>query len=401
MANSLLTISQITKESVRVLENNLKFAEGVNKQYDDQFAVKGAKVGDTINVRKPARYKGRTGATMSVEDHTETSAPLTLDKQFGVDLEFTSKDLTLSLDEFSDRIIVPAMATVANEIDADGLALYKNIYNSVGTPGTVPTALKTYLEAGAKLNSEAAPRDGKRSMIIEEMAEVEIVDALKGLFHSGSEVSKQYKEGLMGKAAGFMWGMDQNVASHVIGAHGGTPLINGASQTGASLVTDGWTASAAILNEGDVFTIAGVYAVNPQTRKSTGQLRQFVVTGDVVADGSGNATIPVSPSIDATTAFQSVDAVPADNAAITVLGTAGATSRVNMAYHKDAFILGCADLQIPKGVDMAARVSDSQLGISARMVRAYDINSDKFPCRFDVLYGWLAVRPELACRVMG
>lgn len=392
----------ITKESLRVLENNLAFAKGVNRDYDDHFAQSGAKIGDTINIRKPARYVGRTGTALAVEDHTETSVPLQLNTQFGVDINFTSKELTLSIDEFSDRIIKPAMATVANKMDADGLALYKSVYNAVGTPGTTPTLLKTYLQAGAKMDFEATPRDGNRSVVIEPNAQVEIVDSLKSLFQSGDQIMKQYEQGNMGQAAGFKWSLDQNVAVHQVGPLGGTPAVNGAGQTGSSLVTNGWTASAALrLKTGDTFTIAGVFAVNPQTRTSTGQLRQFVVTADVSSDASGNATIPIFPAITASGAFQTVTATPGSGALITVLGAANTLTPVNLAYHKNAFVLGCADLLLPKGVDMAARVSDKQLGLSARMVRAYDINNDKFPCRFDILYGWKAVYPELACRIHG
>ena len=402
MANTNLTISMITREALRILENNLSFTKGVNRQYDDKYAIEGAKIGDTLNIRKPARYIGRSGTTLAVEDHTETSVPLQLDTQFGVDVNFTSKELTLDISDFSERILQPALATVANKIDYDGLQLYKEVYNSVGTPGTTPTALKTYLQAGAKMDHEAAPRDGMRSLAIGPDEQVEIVDSLKGLFQSSNQIKNQYEQGNMGMSAGFKWNMDQNIATHTIGAHGGTPLMAGATVTGATqIVTDGWSASTQVLNEGDIFTIAGVFAVNPQSRQSTGALRQFVATADVTSDGSGNATIPVSPSIVSSGAFQNVDALPADNAAITVLGTASSTAKANMAYHRDAFAFACADLQLPKGVDMAARVSDKQLGMSVRMVRAYDINNDKFPCRLDILYGWKALYPELACRIQG
>lgn len=404
MANTNLTISQITKESLAVLENNLTFAKGVNREYDDQFAIGGAKIGDTVNVRKPAKYIGRTGAAMSVEDHTETSVAVQLDTQFGVDINFTSKELTLSIDEFSDRIIKPAMATVANKIDAAGLLMaYQSTYNSVGTPGTIPTTLKTYLQAGAKMDYEGCPRDGQRSLVIDPSAQVEIVDALKGLFQSSSEIKSQYENGNMGMAGGFKWSMDQNIYSHTVGPLGGTPLTNGVPTSGATtLVTDGWTAAVASrLKKGDVFTIANVYSVNPQSRVSTGQLRQFVVTADVSSDVAGNLTVAISPAITSSGAFQTVNALPADNAAITIVGAAAAVSPQHLAYHKNAFTLVCADLLLPKGVDMAARVSDKQLGLSARMVRQYDIVNDKFPCRFDVLFGWKALYPELACRIQG
>lgn len=403
MANSLLTISMITKESLRVLENNLKFAKNVTKDYDDRFAIEGAKIGDTINIRKPARYVGRSGATLSLEDHTETSMPLQLNNQYGVDLAFTSKELSLSIDEFSDRIIKPAMAVIANKVDRDGLLMaYQATANAVGTPGTTPTALKTYLQAGAAMDYEACPRDNNRFVVIDPNAQVEIVDSLKSLFQSGDKIAEQYESGVMGQAGGFTWLMDQNVVAHTVGPLGGTPAVNGASQVGSSLVTNGWTAAAASrLKKGDTFTIAGVYAVNPQSKQSTGQLRRFVVTADVSSDASGNATIPIWPAIVTSGAFQTVTASPANGALLTVLGAANTVSPANLAYHKNAFVLGCADLQLPKGVDMAARVSDKQLGLSARMVRAYDITNDKFPCRFDILYGWAPLYQELACRIQG
>jgi hypothetical protein len=402
MANTLLTISKITRESLRVLENTLTFAKGVNREYDEQYANSGAKIGDTLNIRKPARYIGRSGTTLSVEDHTETSVPLQLNTQFGVDVNFTSKDLALSLDDFSDRFLKPAMATVANKIDRDGLALYKDIFNAVGTPATVPNAIRPFLDAGAKMDYEGTPRDGLRSIVLDPACQASVVDSLKGLFQSGDQIMKQYEQGTMGQAAGFKWSMDQNVNVHQVGPLGGTPVVAGAGQTGSTLATSGWTAAAAArLKKGDVFTIAGVNAVNPQTRQSTGQLRQFVVTADVSSDASGLASIPIYPAIVTSGAFQTVDAGPANSAALTVLGAASAVSPAHLAYHRDAFALACADLQLPNGVDMASRVSDKKLGLSVRMVRQYDIVNDKFPCRLDILYGWKTIYPELACRIQG
>lgn len=403
MANTNLTSSIITNESLAVLENNLTFAKGCNREYDDKFAVAGAKIGTTLNIRKPARYVGRTGAAIGVEDHTETQVPLVLDTQFGVDVSFTSQELTLSIDEFSDRIVKPAMATVSNKIDRDGLLMaYQSTYNAVGTPGTTPATAAVILAAGAKLDFEAAPRDKQRSLVIDPLANASMVDVLKGLFQSSEKIADQYEEGNMGLAFGFKWSMDQNVVAHTVGPLGGTPAVNGGSQTGASLITDGWTASAASrLKKGDVFTIANVFAVNPQSRQSTGQLRQFVVTADVSSDGSGNATIGISPAIVTSGAFQNVNAGPADNALLTILGAANTITPSNIAFHKDAFVLGSADLLLPKGVDMASRSASKKVGLSVRMVRQYAINTDAFPCRFDVLYGYKAVYPELACRVQG
>lgn len=402
MANTALTIDMITKESLRILENNLSFTKGVNRQFDDSFGQSGAKIGDTLRIRKPARYTVRTGATLSAQDHTETSETLQLGTQAGVDISFTSKELALSIDEFADRILAPAIASIANKIDYDGLTLYQSVYNSVGTPATAPTALSTFLNGKVKMADDGCPQDDLISAVVGAQVEANIVDALKGLFHSQTEVSKQYTDGKMGRVGGMKWSMDQNINTHTVGPLGGTPLVNGASQTGASLVTDGWTASAASrLKKGDVFTIAGVFHVNPQTRQSTGVLQQFVVTADVSSDGSGNLTAAISPSITTSGAFQTVSGSPADNAAITVVGAASAVSPQHLIYHRDAFVLGCADLPLPGGVDMAARASSSKLGMSIRMVRAYDINNDAFPCRLDVLYGWKAVYPQLACRVQG
>lgn len=401
MANTELNISMITNEALMVLENNLTFTKYVNRQYDDRFGDSGAQIGDTINIRKPPRYIGRSGTALGVEDFVETSVPLQLATQFGVDINFTSKELTLNIADFSDRVLKPAIAAIANKIDADGMALYTDVYQSVGTPNTVPSTFKVFTDAGAKLDYAGTPRDGDRSIVIGPDCQSSIVDALKGLFQSSSDISSQYKTGNMGQVAGFKWSMDQNVATQTYGVYAGTPLVNTASQTGATLNTDGWTSGASQLKKGDVFTIAGVHSVNPQSRLSTGQLQNFVVTANTSDVSGAMATLPISPSIIVSGSTQTVDASPADNAVITVLGATGVTSPQHMAFHKDAFVLGCADLLMPKGVDMAARVSSPKLGMSMRMVRAYDINNDKFPCRIDVLYGWKTVRPELACRIQG
>jgi hypothetical protein len=402
MANALLTIDQITKEALVVLENSLTFTKGVTRKYDSSFAQEGAKIGDTLRIRKPPRFTVRSGATLTTQDVTETSVSLQLSNQKGVDLSLTSKELTLQIDDFSERILRPAIAAIANQIDYDGLALYKDVANTVGTPATPPTALSTFLNAKVKMADDATPMDGLISAVVGAQVEANLVDAAKGLFHADSELERQYKEGTMGKFGGMKFSMDQNVNTHTVGPLGGTPLVNGASQSGASLITDGWTAAAASrVKQGDVFTIANVFHVNPQSRVSTGVLQQFVVTADGSSDGSGNLTLAISPSIVASGATQTVNAAPADNAALTFLGAASAVSPQHLVYHRDAFVLGCADLVLPGGVDMAARVSSEKLGLSIRLVRAYSISDDTFPLRMDVLYGWKTVYPQLACRVAG
>jgi len=398
MSNSLLTISQITKESLRVLKNQIGMTKSVNRQYDDSFAKSGAKIGDTINIRKPNRFTVSSGQTLSLQDVTEASTPLVLDSQKHVDFQFSSKDMTLSIDEFSKRYVVPAMTALANDCDFALTGLYKQISQSVGTPGTSMATLTDALAAKRKLAEAGCPVDSKLSMMIDAEAEASIVDGLKGLFQSSNQIKEQYEKGMMGRAAGFGWSMDQNIRKHTVGAYAGTPLVNGGSQTGAALITDGWSSGASALVEGDVFTIAGVYAINQQNRESTGQLKEFVVTAGI-SDTSGAKTIAISPSIVTSGALQNVNAGPADNAAITVKGAASGVFPQQLAFHEDAFVLGCADLVLPGGVDMASRASDSDSGLSLRLVRDYDISNDRFPCRIDLLYGVKAVYPELACRI--
>jgi hypothetical protein len=398
-ANTFLTSSVITREALRLLENKLSFTSNVNKEYSDKFGVDGAKIGDTVNVRKPPKYLGRRGQAAQVEAVKESSVPVKLTTQYGVDLEMSTADLTLSIDDFSKRILAPGISRIANMIDQDGLALYNQVYNAVGTPGTTPNALMTYLMAGVALDNSAAPEE-ERSIVFTPLMQATIVDALKGLMQKDSEIARQYARGRMGQAIGFGWNMDQNCATHTVGPLGGVPLINGANQVGNALVTDGWTAAAALrLKLGDVFTIQNVFSVNPQSLQSTGMLQQFVVQADTNSDGAGNATISISPSIIVGTAFATVNAAPADNAPITVLGAANTASPVGLAYQRDAFTFATADLYIPKGVDMSGRMSDKQLGLSVRFIRQYDAKTDQLISRLDLLGGWTVIRPELAARI--
>jgi hypothetical protein len=403
--NTYLTIDMITRELLRLLENNLSFAKQVSRDYDDEFGVAGAKIGDTLRVRKPSRFLGRTGRILATEDYTEQYVNVQLTTQFGVDLEFTSKDLLLSLDDFSQRILRPAGATIANKVDRDGLIMATQAaFHSVGQPGTVPNTLLTYLEAGAKLDDAAAPRDGQRAVVIGPWMQATIVNALQGLFHSSDEIERQYEEGNMGTSAGFKWSMDQNVQTHQVGPLGGTPVVGAAGQTGSSIATTGWTAVAALrLRQGDVITIGAggdeVYGVNPQSRQSTGELQQFVVTANVSSAADGTATIPISPAIIPSGQYQTVVAAPAAGAEINVIGTTNQQSPQGIAFHRDAFTLVCADLPLPNGTDRAARVSSRQLGLSIRMIRDYDIVNDLFIARTDLLYGWAALYPELSCRI--
>lgn len=395
MSNAILTPTAVTREALRILHQKLNFVGSINRQHDDSFAKRGARIGDSLKIRLPNKYVVRTGATLSAQDTTETSVTLQVATQKGVDLNFTSVDLTLSLDDFSKRILEPAMAVLAADIEADALSMYKDVYHAVGTPGSAGSFAMA-LAARKKLQDRLAPA-GERSICLDTQLNVDLVDALKGLFHDGQAVGQQYREGLIGWTAGFDWMENTLLPRHSVGTKAGTPLVNGADQVGASLVTDGWSNSSAILKRGDVFTIAGVFAIHPETRESTGVLQQFAVTADISSSGAGAATIAISPAIDVAGADQTVSGSPADNAAINVVGTASTAHDVSLAFHKDAFAFATADLVMPSGVDFARReVLD---GVSMRIVRQYDINNDKFPCRLDVLYGYKTLRAEHACRI--
>ncbi len=407
MSNTLLTISKITNEALMVLENELTFTSEVDRNYDDQFAVVGAKIGNTVNVRRPGRFIGTTGPALNVEDFNETSVPVTLSTQFHVDTQFTTQDLALSLDMFSDRVLKPAVAAIANKIDLDGLTMAKNAtYNTVGAAGTPPTGLITFLNAGAYLDSEGAPRDGRRSVIIDPFSSATIVDSLKGLFVPQEAISTQYRKGLMGRdSAGMNWKMDQNIVNQTYGSFAGTATCNVTTATG--FLTSGWASSANIsitatgavsLNQGDTFTIAGVYAVNPQNRQSYGKLRNFVVN-TAVSGTDAAITVNVSPAPISAGQFQNISVTSSGAQAVTFFNKTGVTSPQNILMHKNAFTLAVADLELPEGVHFAGRASDKEIGLSMRVVRQYTINNDSIPTRLDVLYGWAPLYPELACRI--
>ncbi|HEF4838910.1 TPA: hypothetical protein SAO52_003669 [Burkholderia vietnamiensis] len=401
MSNTLLTPVKILDESLMILENNLAFTSRANRDYSDQFAVSGAKVGATVNARKPNRFVGTTGAALNIENVNETSTPITLTTQFHVDFTFSSQELTLIVDEFADRYLKPAMATIANKIDFDGLGLAANVANNVGTVGTTPNDIKYLLDAGVKLDNEATPRDGRRTAVWDPATNGAMVKSAAGLFNPSAKIGEQYESGIFSPSGlGFDIGMDQNVNTLTTGTRtNGT--VSGAGQTGSSLLVTGLGAGGTV-SKGDTFTIAGVYGVNPQNRQSTGVLRQFTVTGAATADGSGNATLSIFPPINTAASnqqYQSVSAGPANAAAVTWDIAASTQYVANLTYHRDAFTLATADLEdVSKyGAWGARRVYK---GISMRIARQYAIGTDTVPCRIDVLYGWAAIYPELACRIV-
>lgn len=386
MSNTLLTPTAVTREALRILHQKLNFVGNIVREYDDSYAKSGAKIGDSLKIRLPNKYTVRTGATLSAQDTTESSVTLQVATQKGVDLNFTSVDLTLSLDDFSSRILEPAMSVLAANIEADALSMYKDVYQSVWNGGSAATYNKA-LDARVLLQRALAPTND-RTALMDPLSMADVVKDTKTLFQNSTEVGKQYKEGYMGRAAGFDWMENTLIPSHTRGGSNGSYLVNGASQTGSTLTVDtGATAPSA----GDVITIAGVYSVHPETKVSTGVLQQFVIGASATT-----TSFPISPAIVASGATQNVSGSPADNAAITFAGTASTAVGTSLLFQKEAFAFATADLVMPKGVDFAAReVFD---GVSMRVVRQYDINNDKFPCRLDVLYGYKPLRPELAVR---
>jgi len=410
MPNTILTPSVIAKEALMLLDNNLVLGNLVNRAYEDevQKPVNGYRKGGSVQIRRPAKYTWRAGAVASPQDTTEKSLTLSVDTQGGVDLAFSSADMTLKIGEFSDRFLKPAMITIANQIDRDIAGLYKSVWNWVGTPGQVVDAFADFGKAPQRLTEMAVPED--RCGALAPADKWGLLGSLTGSFVQ--DISKPAIERARLPMVG---GVDlyetQNVRTHTVGTKAGTPLINGGSQattyaaSGAnnaqSLITDGWTASSAILKQGDVFTIAGVFAVNPVSKDVLPYLQQFVVNADISADGSGNATLNVSPAIITTGAYQTVSAGPADNAAITVLGTAATNYPQNLVFHKNAFALVMVPMEMPAGVPSDLVGRETYKGISVRLVPYYDGANDLSNWRLDVLYAVKAIFPDLATRVSG
>jgi hypothetical protein len=389
MANTLLTPTQVTREALRVLHQKLRFVGTINRQYDDSFAKKGAKAGETLKIRLPNQYTVRSGATLSTQDTTESSVTLQVSTQKGVDLNFSSNELTLSLDDFSKRILKPAMAVLAASIEADALNMRKEVWNQVNDTAAAAN-FADILNGRKLLNDSLAPDDDRRTALLRTKDNVSLVDSLKGLFQDSSAIKSQYREGMMGRTAGFDFYETTHLSTQPRGAGSGY-LVNGAGQTGASIAVNTGTGA---ISQGEIVTFAGCFSVHPETKVSTGILQQFVLTA---AHGGGAGSLAISPAIVTTGPTQNVSASPTASGAVSIAGSASTDYGQSLVYHEDAFTFATADLIMPQGVDFSAReVYD---GISIRIVRQYDINNDKFPCRLDVLYGYKTLRPQLACRI--
>lgn len=411
MANTTLTADIIAKEALRILDNELVMAKQVHRGYEDEFSkkVNGYTVGETISIRRPTDFTVRTGATMSAQDVTEGTVSMSVDQQAGVDFQFTSAELTLQIGELSERVIKPAMVQLANHVDSAIHALYSKVPNWVGTPGQTVNSFTDFAKAPERLDSYAVPM-GDRCATLSPADHWALLGNQTGLYIQ-SAANGAYREGSLGKIGGVDTYMSQNVPTHTVGVATGTPLVNGAAQVSAyddvkgtmtqTLNTDGWTNSTTgILKAGDVFTIVGVYAVNPVTKATLPFLKQFVVMADANSGAStGPAALTIYPAIITTGAFKNVSAAPADNAAITVLGTGGTGYAQNMVFHKNAFALAMVPLVAPPGAVDVSR--QSYKGSSVRIIPVYDGANDVSKWRCDILYGVKAIDPRLATRLSG
>jgi len=402
--NALLSPSVITKETLVILENNLVMAGKVNRQFENQFH----KIGTTLTVRKPNRFLCTNGPGLSLQNITEPSTSITINNQLQVSFQFNSVDLTLVIEEFSERYCKPAAVEMANLVDYLVYGNYNQVYNLVGTAGTVPSTFTSITLVGKRMDKMAVPQDG-RTLVLSPNSYWGILPNLVSNLLVPS-VAEPALKGFLANLANFEIYLDQNAQAQTVGNFGGTPVVNGANQTGSAIVTNGWTASVTgLLNIGDVITFAGVYSVNPKSRVSTGELAQFVVTASVNSDSGGNATIPISPALTPGTggtttlygavqqAYQNVTASPANLTPITVTGTANTTYFQNLGFVKDAFGMVCVPLEVPGGTDFAAM--EKFKGLAIRIARQWDINADVWPTRLDLLFGTSTYYPELACRL--
>lgn len=416
--NSLINPTWVMKQIGRRLVNNWKFTNNVLRDLDQQYQQNGAKMGYTVYTRLPQRYRVNKGQSLVPQPVVDQTVPVTLTDQANVGVEFNTSSLTMEVDNYMDKCIAPAVDVLINATDYDGLTrMYKQTFWTVGTPGVMPgstgtlpfAANLTYMRAGVKLDNSAVPAGGRLAILGSEQ-QMYLAAANQAIFNPAAQISEAFREGqFSGRALGFdEWFMDQNVAVHTVGAGGGTCLVNGAGQTGSSIVSDGWTNSTLVLLEGDVIQLTDVYAVNPQSYQSTGQLQDFVVTANVTSNGSGQATIPVYPPIITnSSALQTVNTTAADNAPIKLFGSATSTTYAGvqtpqaLMYRPEAYAMVMADLELPGGLWVAERISNKALGLAVRFLKDYNIYEDESPARVDILYGWKATRPEMACRVCG
>jgi hypothetical protein len=339
-----------------------------------------------------------------VQDDNEQYTTLAVSSQKHIGVNFTSAELTMQLDDFAERVLKPRVSQLASTIDADVANAYKGIYASVGTPGTTPATSLVLLQAQQKLNEYATPMN-ERFATVNPAANAGLVEGMKGFFNPTNTISRQFTTGMMGTG---VLGYDEvNMSQSILNHTTGSRVVADAAAIKTTIATQGATkltiksvTNAKTLLVGDVFTVAAVYAVNPQTRQSTGSLQQFVVTAAALSAGTEFVDVEVQPPMyTAANALATIDAFPVADALITYVGAASTGYAQNLVYNKNAITFATADLLLPQGVDMASRQVHN--GISLRIVRQYDINNDRLPCRIDVLYGYSTIRPQMAARIWG
>jgi hypothetical protein len=404
--NTLLTINMITAKALAILHQKCNFIGSVNREYDDSFANAGAKIGNTLRIRLPVQYTVSSGPNLSLQNTVETYVPLPITNQHHVDFSFASSELTLSIDDFSARYIEPAIAVLAATIESQFYAMcWPAVWNQVGTAGS-PQVFKTVLQSRKLLLDNLTPQSKQWQLRINTQDNVDMVDSLKGLFQQSTQIARQYTDGVMGLSAGYEWAETTHLTTQTRGAENTayvtTTVTSGASTGQTTGNTLAVTAGTGAGNAGDVFTIAGVYRVHPETKISSGVLQQFVLTANY-AGGAGNMSI--APAINGVGIAGQPGGSPQQNvfipsgasSALTFMNTASVATGLSLAYHPDFATFATADLVMPGGVDMASRVVKD--GISMRAVRQYSISDDTFPIRIDVLWGGVAMRPQLACRL--
>lgn len=391
MSNSLLTINMITNEAVRLFSQSNAFLRTVNRQYDDQFARSGAKIGNTLRIRLPNDYTVSTGPSITPQGTTEQNTSLTVATQANVPVAFSTQERTMSLDDYSERILAPAVNRLAAYVANDLMNVASSSCNIVAkSNATASPDASTWLQAGAILDQNLSPRMD-RKIIMDPLTQARTVGSLAGLFNPQRKIGDQYETGVLTTdTLGFDWMSDQTTQVHTVGTFSAGGTVNGAGQTGSTITVNAITGT---LNKGDIITFAGVQAINRLTGQSYGTLAQFVVTANVL---TGATSIPIYPAlVPAPAAFNTVSASPANGAAMALVIPASTQYRQNLAYYPEAFTLATADLEMPtSGVVEAARAEFD--GISLRMITGYNITTDQLITRMDILYGYAAIRPEWA-----
>ena len=398
--NTLLTPTIIAKESLMSLVNNLGMAKHVYRAYKNEFR----KVGQSITIRKPNKFRVTEARAIDKKDLAETSTTLTVSTQAHVSWGFSSVELTQTIEQYSKRYINPAAAALANSVDAALCDLYKDVFNWAGTPGTTPATFKVLGDCQTLLDLEAAPQ-GKRIAVLNPTANWALADGLKGTF-AQKAASDIHHKGYLGTVANLDIYMDQNIKSHTTGVFttSATPVMDETVTSGAStLSTDGWNSTSSTVKEGDIFTIDTVHQVNPMSGVSTGNLKNWVVTADTTSTGSGDMTaLPIAPAViySSTNPYSNCDAVPVDPDALTFVGTESTAYPQNLVFSPEAFCLVTLPIEMPANV-WGARETDPDAGISIRVIKQYDIDNDEEICRMDILYGTKTLYPELAVRLWG